>query len=150
MSEMIFIPDEKAMLDFGAKLAGIIASPALVFLQGDLGAGKSTLVRGFMHGLGFQGRVKSPTYTLVEPYEMNDKTIYHMDLYRLADPEELEFIGIRDILSGTSLCMIEWPEKAGGMLGEPDISIKISSMDTGRNIKLSGLNEQAMAVINEL
>lgn len=150
MSKIIFLADEAAMLAFGAKLASTINSPALVFLQGDLGAGKSTLVRGFMRGLGYSGRVKSPTFTLVEPYEMVDKTIYHLDLYRLADPEELEFIGIRDILSAESLCLIEWPEKAGGILGEPDILININSMNEGRKLEFGGQDKKTLSSINEL
>jgi len=138
------------MLALGAKLASHISVPALVFLHGELGAGKSTLVRGFMAGLGYQGRVKSPTYTLVEPYEVGEDIIYHMDLYRLADPEELEFLGIRDILSGRSICLIEWPEKAEGLLGKADIDINISYLENGRSIVIESEKGTKLTFFNEL
>jgi len=150
MARLLKVTDEQAMLSLGARLADVISGVGLVFLKGDLGAGKSTLVRGFMQGLGFTGRVKSPTFTLVEPYEIDDKTIYHMDLYRLADPEELEFIGIRDMLDGHAVCLVEWPEKASGMLGEPDIIIDISYLGESREVRLSASNDSVQQAFNEL
>ena len=147
MSNLIHIADEAAMIDFGERLASVCAHARLVFLQGELGAGKSTMVRGFMKGCGYHGRVKSPTFTLVEPYELGDKTVYHMDLYRLSDPEELEFIGIRDMLGKNSVCLVEWPDKAGGMLGKPDITIKINYLESGRDVELIGLNSDSVELI---
>jgi len=150
MTDLIFVADEAAMLLLGEKLASKTTAPAVIFLHGDLGAGKSTLARGFMKGLGYRGRVKSPTYTLVEPYELEGSTIYHMDLYRLADPEELEFIGIRDIMSDNSICLIEWPEKAGNRLMKPTISININYLDNGRNVKITATDPAIQSFINEL
>jgi len=150
MTDSIFVANENAMLLLGEKLASIITAPAVIFLHGDLGAGKSTLVRGFMKGLGYQGRVKSPTFTLVEPYEVEENTIYHMDLYRLADPEELEFIGIRDIVSDNSICLIEWPEKAGNMLINPTINIYINYLESGRTVRIVAVDPAFQSPINEL
>ncbi|MEE9446080.1 MAG: tRNA (adenosine(37)-N6)-threonylcarbamoyltransferase complex ATPase subunit type 1 TsaE [Cocleimonas sp.] len=135
MKKTIHIPNEKAMMEFGGKIAEQFPKGGLVFLNGDLGAGKTTLVRGLLRHLGYQGTVKSPTYTLVEPYQIEQRQIYHFDLYRLADPEELEYMGGRDYWNSEALCLIEWPEKALGYLPESDLEIDIEYLDEGRNIK---------------
>ena len=106
-----YLSDEAATEAFGATLAQLLGNGGIVTLSGQLGAGKTTLIRGFLHALGHQGAVKSPTYTLVEPYELDGRPIMHFDLYRLGDPEELEYLGFRDYLDGSTLCLIEWPEK---------------------------------------
>ena len=132
----IFIKDEAAMMAFGGKLADDLIEGGIVLLKGDLGAGKTTLVRGLLRHLGHKGIVKSPTYTLVEPYELKDRKVYHFDLYRLGDPEELEYMGGRDYWESGALCLIEWPEQAKGYLPEADLTLEISYQDTGRSISI--------------
>jgi tRNA threonylcarbamoyladenosine biosynthesis protein TsaE len=107
-----------------------------VFLRGDLGAGKTTLVRGLLRALGYRGPVRSPTYTLIEPYEVGDTRIHHLDLYRLGDPEELEFLGIRDLLDGRGLLLVEWPERGGGILPNPELTVDIRFASPGRRLIL--------------
>lgn len=130
------IIDASAMEAFGRKLASLSPPGSKLFLQGELGAGKTTLVRGFLHGLGYLGIVKSPTYTLVEPYQLDNLEIFHFDLYRLNDPEELEAIGIRDYFSGDGICLLEWPEKGAAHLGKPDVSIYIEYQEEQRKVSL--------------
>src|SRR5579872_3370642 len=112
----IILADETATLDFGRWLASRVNFPSVIFLQGELGAGKTTLIRGFLRGLGFEGSVKSPTFTLVEEYTIGKHSIYHFDLYRLLDPKELESIGIREYFNANAICFIEWPERGQGFL----------------------------------
>ena len=136
----IYIKDEAAMMAFGGKLADDLPDGGIVLLKGDLGAGKTTLVRGLLRHLGHEGIVKSPTYTLVEPYDLKGRKVYHFDLYRLGDPEELEYMGGRDYWESNALCLIEWPEQAQGYLPEADMIIEISYKDTGRDIRISNRN----------
>ena len=133
----MIIKNEQAMLDAGEQLASQLTPGMLVFLVGDLGAGKTTLVRGILKGLGHQGSVKSPTYNLVEPYTINKLPVFHFDLYRLMGGEELEYMGMRDYLNEESVCFIEWPEKAEGLLPEPDLIIKINIYESERELLIS-------------
>ncbi|MCX4220869.1 MULTISPECIES: tRNA (adenosine(37)-N6)-threonylcarbamoyltransferase complex ATPase subunit type 1 TsaE [Pseudomonas] len=137
MSEVtLYLADEQAMSDFGARIARITQGHGLIFLEGNLGMGKTTLSRGIIRGLGHIGAVKSPTFTLVEPYEIGDIRAFHFDLYRLVDPEELEFLGIRDYFEDDALCLIEWPDKGAGFLPKPDLTITISPQDSGRSLTI--------------
>ena len=125
----------------GAKLASNLAESALIFLYGDLGAGKTTLVRGLLRALGHKGPVKSPTFTLVEPYDVDGRCIYHIDLYRLAAPEEFDAFGGRDLIAEKAVCLVEWPEQAKGELGDPDLEIRIEYAGNGRAVELRALTE---------
>lgn len=141
------IIDVYAMEELGQKLANLCPPGCKLFLQGELGAGKTTLVRGFLSGLGYQGIVKSPTYTLVEPYQFNDLEIFHFDFYRVNDPEELESIGIRDYFSGSCTCLVEWPEKGLSLLGIPDIFIQIQYQDDQRKVFLKAQTIKGKEII---
>ncbi len=175
------------MAGLGAQLAKVIVPGSIVYLEGDLGAGKTTLVRAFLRSLGHTGAVKSPTFTVVEPYTLdydkfcyyneleadlklkNDKDsltssnkiptvednpseqkIYHFDLYRLEDPEELEFMGIRDYLDGRAIALIEWPERGFGVLPKADFIIKITHQDQGRKVELLSSTEHGAAMVSKI
>ncbi|AOE50624.1 tRNA (adenosine(37)-N6)-threonylcarbamoyltransferase complex ATPase subunit type 1 TsaE [Kangiella sediminilitoris] len=117
---------EKDTVALGRELAKDFSAPLVVYLYGELGAGKTTLVRGILQGFGHEGAVKSPTYTLVEPYDLDRMKVFHFDLYRLADPEELEYIGIREYQDQDSILIFEWPDKGAGMIPEADLVIKMN------------------------
>jgi len=141
------LPDEAATVALGARLAAALVPGLLVTLSGDLGAGKTTLSRGIVQGLGHGGAVKSPTYTLVEPYEHTRFPVYHFDLYRLADPEELELLGFRDYLARDCLCLVEWPERGGGFLPAADLAITMSAQGDGRRVTLEAATPVAGDVL---
>jgi tRNA threonylcarbamoyladenosine biosynthesis protein TsaE len=131
-----YLPDTEATEQFGAELYHSLPSKCVVFLHGDLGAGKTTLVRGYFRAAGFTGTVKSPTYNLVEEYHIAGQKIYHFDLYRITDPEELEWIGIDDYFNQDSVCFVEWPDKGEGVLPKPDTVITLTIKDAGRMAKI--------------
>ena len=154
---------EATMLQFGESIAAAITAALaqqratempdqalLIALQGDLGVGKTTLSRGILTGLGHIGSVKSPTYTLVEPYELSLGTVCHFDFYRLIDAEELEYMGFQDYLVGSRLCLIEWPERGAGFMPEADILIEIIQQGDGRLLTLGGASERAARIISQL
>jgi len=133
-----YLPTESAQLAFGAELADRLRGHGgVVHLRGDLGAGKTTLVRGLLRALGHQGPVRSPTYTLIEPYDAGGQRIYHLDLYRLSDPEELELLGLRDLLDEDALLLVEWPERGHGVLPQAALTVEIAHAAPGRRITLS-------------
>jgi tRNA threonylcarbamoyladenosine biosynthesis protein TsaE len=149
----ILLEDEQKMQVFGEKIAQVIGqinAPLLILLNGDLGAGKTTLSRGILNGLGHRGSVKSPTYTLVEPYDLEIGKVFHFDLYRLVDPEELYDIGFNDYLTESQLCMIEWPDKGGSLLPKADISLQINSNGSGRQVILTAQTSLGSQCVNEL
>lgn len=152
--QTFILADEAATIALGQQLADIVKTDlkqgVIVFLNGDLGAGKTTLTRGFVQGMGHNGNVKSPTYTLVEPYELQDWQVYHFDLYRLADPEELEYMGIRDYFNQNCCSFIEWPEKGQGMLPNPDLIIDLAYKDEQRQVTLQAETALGERVINTL
>jgi len=150
------LADESATIAMGKKLADIVKNSLkqglVVYLYGDLGAGKTTLTRGFVQGMGHNGHVKSPTYTLVEPYELNEWQVYHFDLYRLSDPEELEYMGIRDYFADNCCCFIEWPEKGKGMIKAPDLQINLAYSEEQRTLSIqakTALGEQILTALTD-
>lgn len=134
--------DEAAMESLGGRLGAVCERGLVVFLQGNLGMGKTAFSRGVIRALGHEGAVKSPTYTLVEPYELAGLQVFHFDLYRLANPEELEFIGIRDYFGDFSVCLVEWPERGLGALPSPDLVINIEPASSGRRLTYTASTEQ--------
>jgi len=141
MQSTYYIDNEANMVALGEQLGQYVAqhsSAVTVFLRGDLGAGKTTLSRGILRAFGHAGAVKSPTYTLVEAYEFAERTLYHFDLYRLGDAEELEYMGIRDYFAANSICLIEWPERGAGVLPDADLVVDIVVNGEGRSINMTG------------
>lgn len=137
-------------LAFGRELARWLTGPGLVFLHGDLGTGKTTLVRGLLQGLGHQGSVRSPTFTLIEPYDLEGRTVFHLDLYRLGEPEELEYLGLRDLLDEGSLVLVEWAERGQAALPTPDLVICLEHRGDGRLLLLTGRTPRGQAVVAAL
>jgi len=147
MHYTVTAPDEAAMVSQGGAL-GVACEPGLVvFLQGDLGMGKTTFSRGFISSLGHTGAVKSPTYTLVEPYQLGDLPVFHFDLYRLDDPEELEFMGMRDYFGDLSVCLVEWPERGLGALPPGDIVIDLRREGQGRRLVYVAASDRGKRVL---
>jgi tRNA threonylcarbamoyladenosine biosynthesis protein TsaE len=146
----LILQSEAATLALAARLAGLLHGGMVVFLQGGLGAGKTTFCRGLIQALGHQGAVKSPTYTLVEPYQLADLQVYHFDLYRLHDPEELEFMGIRDYFNPQSLCLIEWPERGVGYLPQADIQLHLTQQGELRKLQLTAGSQAGSKIITIL
>ena len=136
-TESIHLADFTATEKYGEQLAQRLDKAALVFLHGQLGAGKTTLVRGILRALGHTAAVKSPTYTLLEPYELAGWTVYHFDFYRINDPQELDFIGLDELLDAQAVKLIEWPERAQDRLPAPDVEILLSLEGEGRRIEIT-------------
>ncbi len=146
--------DEAGTAALGASLARALAPGLTVFLHGDLGAGKTALTRALLHSAGHEGHVKSPTYTLAEPYALvldgRPVEIIHFDLYRLASPEEFLDAGFREHFNDHSICIIEWPEKAAQVLPTPDIEVFLSISGDGRDIELQALSDQGSQCLDRL
>lgn len=132
----LLVHNERQMEQLGQRLAQYSPNSCIIYLNGELGSGKTTLARGFLRGMGYNGLVKSPTYTIVEAYHIEHKIVYHFDLYRLTDPEELEYLGIRDYFAQAAIYLIEWAERGQAMLPVADIQINITTDAQCRNISL--------------
>lgn len=154
----IFLENEHATMVFGQTLAKFCPAGLNIYLYGDLGAGKTTLVRGLIQYFLPNTKVKSPTYTLVEDYnltasEINHNkinNIYHFDLYRLGDPEELEYLGGRDYFSDDAICLIEWPQRGEGWLAEADIEVMLKYQPDGRMLELKGITAKGQSLLKKL
>ena len=141
------LEDEAATRSLGARIGLALQPGVTIWLQGDLGAGKTTLVRGLLQGLGHAGKVKSPTYTLVEPYVISGLHLYHFDLYRFVDPEEWDAAGFREYFNQETICLVEWPDKAGDLLPAPDLEIALAPHGAGRRATLQPHSERGRACL---
>jgi len=145
----LMLADSAEMESLGGKIARALAdSGGCVTLTGQLGAGKTTLVRGALRGLGYDGVVKSPTYTLMEEYPLAQRRVFHLDLYRLADAEELEYLGLRDALVEDPLIFVEWPDRGSGALPEVDLAVQIEYRQQGRRVCLQSLSPLGSTVLD--
>lgn len=149
MQVEFYLANEEAHLRLATSLAGLLPA-GVVYLQGDLGSGKTTFARGWIRSLGQQGAIKSPTYTLVEPYTINGLKLYHFDLYRLGTAEELEYLGIRDYFTPQTLCLIEWPEQGQGVIPSPDLQLSFSYCAAGRRLSAQAFSLQAQQALQQL
>jgi tRNA threonylcarbamoyladenosine biosynthesis protein TsaE len=129
------VDDEAAVRDLAAVFAGAVRPPAVIYLRGDLGAGKTTFARAYIHALGFEGYVKSPSYGLLEIYQAGGQCVLHLDLYRIEDPEELEYLAIRDQFDDTTVLLVEWPDRGAGRLPAPDLALHFVEEGSGRIIE---------------
>ena len=150
MSLNLNLPDAAATERLGAGLASAVKPGTVLHLRGELGSGKTTLVRGLLHGLGYPGRVKSPTYTLVEPYELSSLHFYHFDFYRLRDATEWLSSGFRDYFRADSVCVVEWPERAGASLPMPDLQIQLTHAGNSRQARLEAFTPPGEAWLSSL
>ena len=144
------LPNEAATRALGVRLARVIEPGLALHLHGELGSGKTTLARGLLRGLGFQGRVKSPTYTLVELYTVSRLNLYHFDFYRFKDPKEWRDAGFNEYFNDASVCLVEWPEKAAGLLPAADLDIALEFAGDGRDLSVRAGTEHGKACLHRL
>jgi len=144
------LPDEAATRALGARLARVIEPGLALYLHGDLGSGKTTFARGLLRGLGYQGRVKSPTYTLVELYTVSRLHLYHFDFYRFKDPKEWRDAGFNEYFNDASVCLVEWPEKAAGLLPAADLDLAFEFAGDGRDLSVRAGTESGKACLHRL
>lgn len=150
MRTEFFLKDADATVAFGKMIAAACHHGSTIYLHGDLGSGKTTLTRGIVQGKGHIGHVKSPTYTLVEPYQLRDWQVNHFDLYRLADPEELEFIGIRDYFGERQLNIVEWPERGQGILPTADLEIELFYVSEQRRLEIWANTDVGKEILSKM
>ncbi|MCY3803437.1 MAG: tRNA (adenosine(37)-N6)-threonylcarbamoyltransferase complex ATPase subunit type 1 TsaE [Gammaproteobacteria bacterium] len=147
----MYLENETSTLGFGASVARLSYPPLVIHLRGDLGTGKTTFARGFIRALGHSGRVKSPTFSLQESYVLEQAALFHFDLYRIQDPAELEFIGIRDAAGeADTICLIEWPERGAGEIPEADVELVFRYAGEGREVDSHGRSAKGRSVIKLL
>src|SRR5512140_3241748 len=146
----LHLPDEAATRALGARLARVLEPGLSLYLHGDLGSGKTTLARGLLRGLGYAGRVKSPTYTLVELYPVSRLNLYHFDFYRFRDPKEWRDAGFSEYFNDASVCLVEWPERVAGLLPAADVDVVFSIAGDGRDVALSAGSERGKACLSRL
>ena len=144
---ILFLSDEKASKQWAAKLAQQLHAPLIITFSGDIGAGKTTIIRAMLRALGIQCAIKSPTFSLVESYSCGDFFVHHFDLYRIYNEDELEYIGFRDFFSEHAICCIEWAEHARSSLPNVDIHCKLKSKETGRELELKALSAAGQKVV---
>jgi tRNA threonylcarbamoyladenosine biosynthesis protein TsaE len=144
------LPDERATLELGARLAQALRPRLTIFLKGELGAGKTTLARGMLRGLGYTEKVKSPTFSLVEVYRFSRLYLHHFDFYRFKDPQEWEEAGFREMFGGDGVCLVEWPEKAGPLLPTADLELTIEHEETGRRAELFAHSAAGIDCLHQL
>ena len=142
--------DETAMVEVAVRMSEYLRAPMVIFLEGDLGAGKTTFARALIQALGHQGRVKSPTYGLLECYPVKDMQVLHLDLYRIADAGELEFLGIRDLLDSSTVLLVEWPQNGQGALPPPDISLKLDDAAEKRWLNWQAHTQNGRNLVSKL
>lgn len=142
-----FAPDALVTEQMGGQLATCCECPSILYLLGEMGTGKTTFVRGFLKALGYTGTVRSPTYTLLEPYPLADCTVYHVDLYRISDPEELDYLGLRDYLATQMICLIEWPQRGGYLTPAADLEIHLAYHQLGRCLTWRSCSERGQRIV---
>lgn len=144
------LPDEAATLALGARLAGVLTPGLVVWLEGELGSGKTTLVRGLLRALGWSGKVKSPTFTVAELYAISNLKIHHFDFYRFSEPEEYLDAGLDECFDGKAVCLVEWPQKAGEYLAPADLHIALAVTEDGRRAWLAARSEAGRTCLRRL
>jgi tRNA threonylcarbamoyladenosine biosynthesis protein TsaE len=150
LSVTLYLADEGATRELGARLAATLRPGLVVYLSGELGAGKTTVVRGCLRTLGYRGRVKSPTFTLVEVYELSRLYLHHFDFYRFEDPNEWIDAGFRAAFEGDNVCLVEWPEKAGDQLPPADLTIRLEHAGAGRQAIITGRTDAGKLCLDRL
>ena len=144
------LEDEEAVAVLAARFSGLVKSPVVIYLRGDLGAGKTTFARAYVHSLGFPGYVKSPSYGLLETYEAGGQKILHLDLYRIEDPEELEYLALRDLFDDETVLLVEWPDRGGHQLPAPDLALEFGENNEVRFVTCHVFTQQGRCLAQSL